>query len=1286
MGVVEGLARLGKSGRIFGASLAVALVLAAFLVVVFGSFGSSQSPPPEFGFGCTPGSFVVRGTVLNSTYGNATSYNTTLWGLSGYNSSVNVSIYNVSMSQFGSPQKVFINQTNTSRINGSFILNVGHGNCDTVYTLSILVYNSSGWNVLEVGPSLPPLPKSVFVRVIDNGTFYTESAVTVNLTASNGTDMISFSNVIFDDSLGFPISEDFDTLRFNTSVVLPIRKNYTIMMMKPPQWSSMGDPFSTALPPQTILLNNLSNYSAGMTIGFNKSLAFSQFFISGNISIDGTNTTAVNVTQILLKLGLSGMVPPNSDIQMSNAVSLNNTPSRGPGHIANFSIVVMGSASGIYQILEFYGGNATSTASGDGEYFAYISNFTVTGNMGHNLTLKRLAGNYSVVSGFTNLNTSFVRVNITDSAGLPLDDAHVEIRVDMIGHKSIFPTFRYMADQLSGGVIRLPIINNSNATVQIFNRRYAPAKYKLNVSNASREPNGIINIKLNTFSPRKFHANGSSEDFSGAKASGYKFSFLRNSASCNVFNASLSSCRLFNDDFDAGKFDPLKVMATGKVNLLMEINTTGVKIYFIGVDMIASGPPEASMSENALSQTFNSSSYKETFKWGSAAPNIYDNVFVGIPYNASRVNDARPMNFSIRALYDETGRMVWNSSVTPNSSIPSEWSDYDTRWFNTTSGGMPCTEGEGLNSTNATCFINTTTNYVWINLPHFSDGDGGPQGDPDTIPAVQPASVNISALPGGSVQVNWTDSAGETGETYIIFRSATNISTLRSNLTNYSGTNGVINVTNITAVGVPEGTGLFIDNQSVNGSLLFYAVLAVDSAGNLQNSSYGVNVSNSYNVTVNDTVIPRVPSNVTLSVSDTTVTVRWVNVTQDVIGGSDFYNLTYYVYRSAANQTANLSAGNVTLSNISTFVRSLAWDAANTTTVTGLENNAVYHFAVVTADDGGNVNLSVLPSANYANITTPVPSGGGSSSSSSSSSGGGGGGGGTPSVAEGVKFTKSWDALPAGPTTLTVTKDEIGFKAIDFTLANDASKPEITVVKLASKPTVKREVQGKAYQYIRIDKSNIKETDVSNVKIEFKVEKKWFDENSGSIKDIVLQRYFNDLWTSLDTVYLRQDATHQYFQATSPGLSLFAIVLKSPPKADVKLGKGEGAVNVSGGTGLNASGNESGAAAGAEGKGKGKAVSVKTLVFAALAVVAIAAVGAGVFLVIRKKGGGGFSLPNPFSRFGGSGGRGSEKSRSSKSEEDEAAEIVREYESQRKPQRQAPQSQDQRGRPPEAFN
>lgn len=1292
------MGRLRKLGSFL--SSPVTLLVAAVFVAAVLLFLSTSSVKglEESDFACSNGSFIFQGTVMDSSFVEATTNTTGL-----LNRSVNVTIYNMSFGGFGGKALGYVNSTSTNATTGNFSLGVrtlGDPNanaaantqidCSQMYLIKVFYYNTSQginpdtWVVEEMGPAFPVVPKPALTRFFNGSTIYLQPAATINLTASNASHIIGFNYAIFDDTLGYPVAESFDSKVFNATAVLLRNRNYTIMMMVTPDFTNPGD-FSTAAPPQSVAINNISLYNGtNYVIQINKSLAYSQFTISGNISVVG-NTTPVNVSNILVKLSFGGMLPPNSVLSLPGGISISNQSSALSGSsgsmIANYTTVVMGSTSGIDQVLEFFASNTTSSTNNT-QYFYAIQNFTVTAAVSGgvaNVTLKQLAGNFSSqTQGGLSVPASYVRINLTDSTGRPLTEAHAEVTVDNVGNVSglgPLPQFRYMLDQLSGGVASLPLRLDSNATIKVYSRRYAPLQYKLNITNASKEVNGLIRVTVNTFKPEKRLANGSVDDFSGAKGGNVKVTFMRNTYACNSPNASVSGCKV-GRDFAGGNFDPMSAMFAGKTNVMMELNSTGIILQFLGADMMASGPPDSSMSDSASSSQ-NGSTLQQAWRFGSVAPRVYDKVLIGVPYNQSLVTEnATKINVTLKTLFDDSWNLVWNSSTDNISAVPSEWSDYNQTWFNASRGGMPCVFDIGYNDTNFTqgCIVNTTTNYVWLVLPHFSGGDDNIL-QSDTTPPAAPALVNISATDAGNIMINWTDVSGESSETYIVFRSATNLSTIWNNLTNYSGINYVINVTNLTAARIPEGVQTYTDNTTLNGSIFYYAVAAVDATGNLQNASPsgGVNVSNSYNVTVNDTIMPRVPVNVTLTPSSTSVAITWLNVTQDVQGSADFHNLTYYIYISSANESnVNVNGTtNATQANLS-FSKSVS-GTSNSTTVTGLSQATKYHFAVLTADDGGNVNLSVFTkgSYNYANTTTSAAAA--SSSSSSSSSSGGGGGGGTPAVSEGVKVSKKWDVLPAGTATLSITKAEIGFTNIEFTTLVGASNVEITVIKLAAKPVVKREVQGTANQYIRIDKVNLREADVTSAKIEFKVEKKWFDQNNGKIQNIVLQRYFNELWTTLDTKYLRADETYQYFEATSPGLSLFAIVLKTTA---VQGAEAAGtAVNVS-----TAAGNESGT--NATGTGKAGGIGGSKVLFIVLAVVVLAAVAGGVFFVVKKKGGGNFSLPNPFSKLKG---RSGSRSRSRSSEEEEADKIVKEYESQRSERPQSRQ-QDQRGRPPEAFN
>jgi PGF-pre-PGF domain-containing protein len=84
------------------------------------------------------------------------------------------------------------------------------------------------------------------------------------------------------------------------------------------------------------------------------------------------------------------------------------------------------------------------------------------------------------------------------------------------------------------------------------------------------------------------------------------------------------------------------------------------------------------------------------------------------------------------------------------------------------------------------------------------------------------------------------------------------------------------------------------------------------------------------------------------------------------------------------------------------------------------------------------------------------------------------------------------------------------------------------------------------YRYLKIVYENILDEDVDYIIIEFRVPKSWMAANGIGENTIALHRYdpITGTWTSLPTTKIGEDATYVYYQATSPGLSVFAITGK----------------------------------------------------------------------------------------------------------------------------------------------
>ncbi|NQV09181.1 PGF-pre-PGF domain-containing protein [Candidatus Woesearchaeota archaeon] len=168
---------------------------------------------------------------------------------------------------------------------------------------------------------------------------------------------------------------------------------------------------------------------------------------------------------------------------------------------------------------------------------------------------------------------------------------------------------------------------------------------------------------------------------------------------------------------------------------------------------------------------------------------------------------------------------------------------------------------------------------------------------------------------------------------------------------------------------------------------------------------------------------------------------------------------------------------------------------------------------------------------------SPSSNSGGDDTTTSGGGGGGGGSGATSTVSK----TQKWQVMSTGYTQMTIAKADLGFDSIKIGVNKKLDNVEITVKKLNSKPEAVTEPLNKLYQYIEVVKSVIKDVDVNDVKISIKVKKDWILNNSIDEDSVKVNRWEVDKWNSLSTTKASSDDTYVYYDATSPGLSYFAI-------------------------------------------------------------------------------------------------------------------------------------------------
>jgi len=163
------------------------------------------------------------------------------------------------------------------------------------------------------------------------------------------------------------------------------------------------------------------------------------------------------------------------------------------------------------------------------------------------------------------------------------------------------------------------------------------------------------------------------------------------------------------------------------------------------------------------------------------------------------------------------------------------------------------------------------------------------------------------------------------------------------------------------------------------------------------------------------------------------------------------------------------------------------------------------------------------------------------------------GGGGAPAAVSN-STSKKWSTLAAEvEQRMKVYNAEFGIKEIYFTTTEDLSNVEMKVTNLGlGKPAdVIAGPGGEVYRYFDITKSMITDDQITSVKMRFQVQTAWLDA-LGLPANVRLYRYSKNRWVELSTVYTDTDDTYYFFNATSPGMSYFAIGLTGDAVAPVE--------------------------------------------------------------------------------------------------------------------------------------
>jgi hypothetical protein len=115
-----------------------------------------------------------------------------------------------------------------------------------------------------------------------------------------------------------------------------------------------------------------------------------------------------------------------------------------------------------------------------------------------------------------------------------------------------------------------------------------------------------------------------------------------------------------------------------------------------------------------------------------------------MPYDESQNPDSSDFSIRIGAFYDNNWNVVWNISLNSTAQLPTDYLDYNTSkyraYIDNSTSAMSCSK----TNQSSTCYVDTTNNLVWIQIPHFS-------GVGPTVTATAATTTSSTSSGGGVV-------------------------------------------------------------------------------------------------------------------------------------------------------------------------------------------------------------------------------------------------------------------------------------------------------------------------------------------------------------------------------------------------------------------------------------------------------------------------------------------------------------------------------------------------------
>ncbi|MFH1637986.1 MAG: PGF-pre-PGF domain-containing protein [Candidatus Woesearchaeota archaeon] len=149
------------------------------------------------------------------------------------------------------------------------------------------------------------------------------------------------------------------------------------------------------------------------------------------------------------------------------------------------------------------------------------------------------------------------------------------------------------------------------------------------------------------------------------------------------------------------------------------------------------------------------------------------------------------------------------------------------------------------------------------------------------------------------------------------------------------------------------------------------------------------------------------------------------------------------------------------------------------------------------------------------------------------------------------KVSRLLPVVELGKNRIELSKleqDSTGIDELTFKSSKYEKKVKIIIERMPKNPEADPTTD--VYSYFKLDKTKLTDKEIWESSIIFAVNKSWVRDNGYDKEEVMLYR-FDEGWKPLEIAFVKETAMLYYYQAVSPGFSLFAVTAEKEEVEEV---------------------------------------------------------------------------------------------------------------------------------------